>query len=416
MAHRNSSSFAPWLRKDSSTDSQSEPSPWDQSDGRWGGGYEPFGWTTALGAGGDWIAANAAGSGRLAPFGRLATAPSAPSGVSSSSAGVSSSSGRLSASASPTAGLSNAGIAADVSKDLSGGSLGYSSVLSILDDAAAGGMTASKFSTLEAFAAELNQPGGISVSAYVQQIADDVILGDSANATWNGGSSTVTVLGDLTATSTKTQADELIGMWFEGTNLPSLNVSAIDEANYNPTYKASALPLYGSSGAPKYTDVSQGNLGDCYFVSSLGEVALQDPSAIENMITSNGNGTYGVRFYVDGQPDYVTVNEELPVMGGGYRWANGSTLEFANSTSDNWVALVEKAYAQLNAQTSATHGMELDSASDSYEGIASGTGAALTTITDQPETPTSLYSGEWRARSHRSCPARPRVSARARKC
>src|SRR5208283_4722564 len=96
------------------------------------------------------------------------------------------SSSLLSSGASVTAGWSNASIAADVSKDLSGGSLGYSSVLSILDDAEVGGMTASKFSTLQAFAAELNTPGGIAVSSYVQQITDDVILGNSANATWNG--------------------------------------------------------------------------------------------------------------------------------------------------------------------------------------------------------------------------------------
>ena len=55
----------------------------------------------------------------------------------------------------------------------------------------------------------------------------------------------------------------------------------------------------------------------------------------------------------------MTVNSQLPVMGGGYEWANGSTLEFANGTSDDWVALVEKAYAELNAQTNAPHGMEL---------------------------------------------------------
>ena len=36
------------------------------------------------------------------------------------------------------------------------------------------------------------------------------------------------------------------------------------------------------------------------------------------MITSNGNGTYSVGFYVNGQADYVTVNSQLPVMGGGY--------------------------------------------------------------------------------------------------
>ena len=81
-------------------------------------------------------------------------------------------------------------------------------------------------------------------------------------------------------------------------------------------------------------------------------------------------------------------------MGGGYHWANGSPLEFANGTTDNWVALYEKAYAQLNAQTSAPHGAALHSASDSYQGIDLGNGSALTLITGQSESPTSLFAGE----------------------
>jgi hypothetical protein len=289
--------------------------------------------------------------------------------------------------------LANPGIEADVAKDLQSGSLSYSADLSILEDAAVGGMTASKFSTLQTFASELNTTGGISVSPYVQQITDDVIFGNSANATWNGGAATATALGNLTAASTQTQADDLIGGWFLGTNLPSLNLAPVGQENLNPTYKTSTLPLYGASGAPTYQDVNQGYLGDCYFLSSLGEVALKDPSAIENMISANGNGTYSVRFFVNGQPDYVTVNSQLPVMGG-YEWANGSQLEFANGKTDDWVALVEKAYAQLNAQTNAPHGMELNSASDSYAGITAGNGSALTLVTDQPETGTSLYANE----------------------
>jgi hypothetical protein len=289
--------------------------------------------------------------------------------------------------------LANPGIEADVAKDLQSGSLSYSADLSILEDAAVGGMTASKFSTLQTFASELNTTGGISVSPYVQQITDDVIFGNSANATWNGGAATATALGNLTAASTQTQADDLIGGWFLGTNLPSLNLAPVGQENLNPTYKTSTLPLYGASGAPTYQDVNQGYLGDCYFLSSLGEVALKDPSAIENMISANGNGTYSVRFFVNGQPDYVTVNSQLPVMGG-YEWANGSQLEFANGKTDDWVALVEKGYAQLNAQTNAPHGMELNSASDSYAGITAGNGSALTLVTDQPETGTSLYANE----------------------
>jgi Calpain family cysteine protease len=277
-------------------------------------------------------------------------------------------------------------LAADIASREQNGSLSYNSVLAILDDAATGGMTSSKFAALRGFASELNAPGGVSVSAYVQQIADDVIHGNSANATWNGGASTATKLGDLTAASSQTQADDLIGEWFLGANLPSLSLAAVGQANLQPTYKNSTLPLYGPSGAPTYQDVNQGYLGDCYFLSSLGEIALKDPGAIESVISSNGNGTYGVRLMVNGQPDYVTVNSELPVMGAGYQWANGSTLEFANGYADNWVGLIEKAYAELNAQTNAPHGMELSRASDSYEGIAAGNASAITLLTGQSET------------------------------
>jgi hypothetical protein len=285
------------------------------------------------------------------------------------------------------------GVSAATAQSLTAGNaITYNGMLTILQDAAVGGMTATKFSALQSLAAMLNQPGGLTTSAYVQQIADDVINGNSANAVWNGGSSTTTALGNLSATSTQTQVTELIGEWFLGTDLPSMSVSAIGEANYNPTYKASTLPLYGASGTPKYTDVNQGYLGDCYFVSALGETALQDPSLIEKMITNNGNGTYSVEFYVNGQADYVTVNSQLPVMGGGYEWANGSTLEFANGPVE-WVALVEKAFVELNAQTAAaSYGGH--STGDAYEDINGGTAISLSEITDQTFNTYNLTSKE----------------------
>jgi Calpain family cysteine protease len=355
------------------------------------GALSTDGWSTGPSRG--WLDANAA-----LDFGRVSdqeaaagwlgwagverlpsSAASRPTSLKSGGSGSSGGSGASGASPPDPA------IAADIANQEQNGSLSYNSVLKILDDAAAGGMTASKFAALRGFVSELNATGGISVSAYVQQIAGDVIDGNSANATWNGGASTAIKLGDLSAASSQTQADDLIDEWFLGANLPSLSLSALGQSNLNPTYQNSTLPLYGPTGAPTYEDVNQGYLGDCYLVSSLGEIALKDPAAIEDMITSNGNGTYGVRFMVNGQPDYVTVNSELPVMGAGYSWANGSTLEFANGAADDWVALIEKAYAELNAQTGASHGMELNSASDSYEGIAAGTASALTLLTGQSE-------------------------------
>lgn len=314
------------------------------------------------------------------------SAPLTP-GSSNPALGSSTSSGAPNASASAPAWtilakLTNAGIEADVAKLMVNDSLSYSSMLTILQDAAVGGMTASKFSTLETLASLLNAPGGITTTTYVQDMAQNVIDGNPANATWNGGSATAVKLGDLSATSSQTQADELIGEWFLGTNLPSLSVTSIGETNIGATYQMTTNPLYGSSGAPSYLDVNQGYLGDCYFLASLGDVALQDPSAIESMITYNGNGTYGVRFIVDGQADYVTVNDDLPTMPPGYSWANGSTLEFANG-GISWAELIEKAYAELNAQPNAPHGEQLNAASDSYAGISGGSGYALTEITGQ---------------------------------
>jgi hypothetical protein len=289
--------------------------------------------------------------------------------------------------------LGKLGVSAATAQQLTAGnSLTYNGMLTILQDAAVGGMTATKFGALQTLASMLNQPNGLTTSAYVQQIAADMINGDSANAYWNGGSSTATALGNLSAASTQAQVTELIGKWFLGTDLPSLSVSAIGESNLNPTYKASTLPLFGSSGSPSYLDVNQGYLGDCYFVSSLGETALQNPSLIKNMITANGNGTYSVEFYVNGQADYVTVNSQLPVMGGGYEWANGSTLEFANGPV-SWVALVEKAFAELNEQTAAAN-YGGHPAGDAYEDLNGGTATALSEITDQTFNTYNLCSGE----------------------
>ena len=244
--------------------------------------------------------------------------------------------------------LHNARIRADVADALGAhDSLSYHGMLQVLDAAAVGGMTASKFGALETLVSLMNAPDGISTSAYVQDISHSLIDGDPANAYWTGGGSKHSALGNLSATSTQTHVDELIGKWFLGTDLPSINYKGSPDA----TYEVHKGPLFAADGVPSYHDVNQGYVGDCYFLSTLAEVALQDPSAIESMIKNNGNGTYGVRFFIDGHADYVTVNNELPVLNDGSPWANGSTLKFANGANGQpvWAELVEKAFAQLNA-------------------------------------------------------------------
>jgi hypothetical protein len=99
--------------------------------------------------------------------------------------------------------LHNARIRADVADALGAhDSLSYHGMLQVLDAAAVGGMTASKFGALETLVSLMNAPDGISTSAYVQDISHSLIDGDPANAYWTGGGSKHSALGNLSATST----------------------------------------------------------------------------------------------------------------------------------------------------------------------------------------------------------------------
>ena len=65
------------------------------------------------------------------------------------------------------------------------------------------------------------------------------------------------------------------------------------------------------------------------------------------MFTDNGDGTYTVRFYNGGKPDYVTVDSYLPaVTPTSYRYPTRFVSLYDRPITDTWVALAEKAYAQ----------------------------------------------------------------------
>jgi hypothetical protein len=282
--------------------------------------------------------------------------------------------------------LDNAQIRAEVANALGAGdTLSYHGMLAILQEAAVGGMTASKFTALETVASMLNAANGISTWAYVESISHSLIDGDPANGYWTGGRPNPKPLGDLSATSTQADVDKPTGKWFLGTDLPS-----VDDAGAGHTkliYEVQKGPLFGADGAPNFHNINQGVDGDCWFLSTLADVALKDPAAIESMITNNGNGTFGVRFFIDGEAQYVTVNDELPVAKDGVSNNNNhSLLEFANGAAGKpiWAELVEKAFAQLNAEPGAIHGQGQTSPLNGYHGIDGGyANNALSEITGQ---------------------------------
>ena len=92
-------------------------------------------------------------------------------------------------------------------------------------------------------------------------------------------------------------------------------------------------------------DVIQGELGDCYFLSTLYSLA-ENPQNIKNMV-KNGRATddsFEANIYIHGEPVTIVVDDSFPV-------ANASKIAFAgiNENSGNiWPLILEKAWAKCN--------------------------------------------------------------------
>ncbi len=235
--------------------------------------------------------------------------------------------------------LTTASIKADMTAADVGGSVSYSGLKTLFADVAAslgtGKLTAAQFADLKTIAANLNV--GMSTSNYLTSIANALVNGSAANATWTGGTATPVALGNLAVGSSATQMNELVGKWFLGTDLPNAKLLMSGYSAYTVSYSVESVPVFAASG-PSMNDINQGYMGDCYFLSSLAEVAYQNASIIKSMFTDNGNGTYGVRFFINGSAQYVTVNNMM---------ANGGTL--FDKGPDMWAGLAEKAYAQFQS-------------------------------------------------------------------
>ncbi len=241
--------------------------------------------------------------------------------------------------------LATSSIARDMSAAIVNGQVTYSGLQTLLTDVASTlsssntTLSAAQFSDLAKIANNLNN--GVTTSAYLTGIMDSLVLGSRANATWTGGGASATSLGNLAVGSSATKLSELIGTWFLGTNLPNSQVIE-NGSRFSVSYSNVSGPLFGAGG-PSMNDINQGQLGDCYLLAGLAEVAYQNPTAITSMITDNGNNTYGVRFFINGAANYVTVNASF---------ANGQCI--FNSGTNIWASLVEKAYAQLQTSGAVT--------------------------------------------------------------
>ena len=229
-------------------------------------------------------------------------------------------------------------------------------------------LTSSQITDLTTIA---NNIGSISFNPAVEGLAKQLIIGNKSNLSWtNGMATSVALLTTSTASSTfglkagdtALQLNELNAKWLLGKDLPSNSFSDSSTKPSTSTTYTYVIPTKGTFGtygstasfAPNMNDINQGGVGDCYFECTLAEVAHMNSSIITSMITDNCNDTYAVRFYVNGAPIYITVNKQLLELPTGHAYPTGT--EFGNNATYIWASLVEKAFAQLQAQANLVNG------------------------------------------------------------
>ncbi|MBM9518911.1 Ig-like domain-containing protein, partial [Desulforhopalus vacuolatus] len=253
----------------------------------------------------------------------------------------------------------------------------FQEVFNLLETAVEDGITAFEFSDLQTF---YDNSISLFSNDYVRYITDAVINGNPANATWWGGtsssSSTITI-GNLSTGSSEYVGESLINEWFEGLDLPM----PLDEDGNTYSYGTVTGDLFVDGVAA--SDVNQGYLGDCYFVASMGAIAESQPQYIDQAFTENYNGTYGVRFFYEGEPIYTTVNASIPIYDSAYNYSSDFVFCGNNSgelSGESWASLMEKAYVQANAQYN-LH-LPSDDMSNDYSVISSGSAYVISQITN----------------------------------
>lgn len=124
-----------------------------------------------------------------------------------------------------------------------------------------------------------------------------------------------------------------------------------DLVNSGALLARDAKGLYSNPANPEQSinsrALSQGSVGNCYFISALGAVADRDPKAVRSMIKDLGNNMYEVTFPGDRmRPQLVSGPTDAEKISYG-------TI----SSSGQWAAVLQKAYGQYlqNNSNDPTH-------------------------------------------------------------
>jgi hypothetical protein len=208
-------------------------------------------------------------------------------------------------------------------------------MLEIFADVVSGNVVgADNFESLQAIVSKKAFFAGLD---YVRTLSSYIVDGCVANAHYQGAA-----LGNLQAQSTSGDLQLLVNKWFLGLDHPETN-----RAGWTAplTYKEAAGSIF--VGPPSYTQVDQGVLGDCYFLSAMTAITTKDPQRIVDMFIDNGDDTWTVQFFNKNTSYFVTIDKLLPVNAQDEFVFACDEKRYDNAGVVLWAALAEKAYAQF---------------------------------------------------------------------
>ena len=101
------------------------------------------------------------------------------------------------------------------------------------------------------------------------------------------------------------------------------------------------------------TDILQGGVGDCYFLSALAAAVSQHPDLADDLVdeTYEEQGIYGVSFFVDGGWTMIWVDGFMPCYRPSGKTHSGKHKLIFGKSSDHkeiWPLVVEKAFAKMH--------------------------------------------------------------------
>lgn len=129
---------------------------------------------------------------------------------------------------------------------------------------------------------------------------------------------------------------------FDVTNEPTYPLDSVAVWKRPQEYMQGTPKLYEDDVDPN--DISQGALGNCWFLAAMASLA-ENPALVKRLfITDEYNefGIYQLRICKNGEWVVVTVDDYIPCT------LKGGPMFSSNRGNELWVVLLEKAYAKLH--------------------------------------------------------------------